>query len=176
MTFLLARFCWFPSNALWMTFRNRAAWLQLVEHGILNDAIFQRCSVGRTCATCLIHQQHRVSAVPGCGESAGRVAFSGSVIVSGFPVTGEIRFSPLETTGPMLANSINKGASHFISENGPVPGDYDVIIECLPAAATKAALAESVVPLVWKLKRRIEAGTELESDFFLDPMSATESE
>jgi len=115
------------------------------------------------------------SVVPGCGESSGRVAFSGSVTVSGLPVTGEIRFSPVET-GPMATTSINKGEYHFTSENGPLPDDYDVIIECLPAAAKKGAFAESFVPLVWKLKRRIEAGTEIESNFFLDPMSVTESE
>jgi hypothetical protein len=116
-----------------------------------------------------------LSAVPGCGDSSGRVAFSGSVTVSGVPVTGEIRFSPVET-GPMATTSIDNGEYHFTPENGPLPGEYDVIIESVPAAAKKGASAESVVPLEWKLKRRIEAGTVIESNFSLDPMAATQSE
>jgi hypothetical protein len=114
-------------------------------------------------------------AVPGCGDSSGRVAFSGNVTVSGLPVTGEIRFSPVEA-GPMATTTIENGEYHFTSENGPLPGDYDVIIESVPAAAKKGATAESVVPLRWKLRRSINARSKFDSSFALEPMSAIESE
>ena len=114
-------------------------------------------------------------AVPGCGDSSGRVAFSGNVTVSGLPVTGEIRFSPVEA-GPMATTTIENGEYHFTSENGPLPGDYDVIVESVPAAAKKGAAAESVVPLRWKLRRSIDARSNFDSSFALEPMSANESE
>jgi len=116
-----------------------------------------------------------LSAVPGCGDSSGRVAFSGSVTVSGTPVTGEIRFSP-DGKGPMATTMIDNGEYQFTSETGPLPGDYTVIIESVPAAAKKGATAEAIVPLKWKLTRRIEAGLKIDADFLLDPTSAIVSE
>ena len=105
-----------------------------------------------------------LSALAGCGESSGRIAFSGSVTAAGLPVTGEIRFSPVET-GPMATTSIDNGVYQFTSENGPFPGDYDVIIESVPAAAKKGASAESVVPLEWKLTHHIDAGSQQDTNF-----------
>ena len=48
----------------------------------------------------------------------------------------------------MATTSIDSGEYHFTSENGPLPGDHDVIIESVPAAAKKGASAEAVLPLV----------------------------
>ncbi|HRA87583.1 MAG TPA: hypothetical protein PK992_05935 [Planctomycetaceae bacterium] len=111
----------------------------------------------------------------GCGESSGRVAFSGNVTVSGTPLTGEIRCLP-DAKGPMATTKIDNGAYQFTSETGPLPGEYTVIIESVPAAAKKGATAEPVVPLEWKLTRRIEAGSKNEADFMLDPGAAIISE
>lgn len=116
-----------------------------------------------------------LSAVPGCCNSCGRVAFSGSVTVSGMPVTGEIRFSP-DGKGPMATTMIDNGKYRFTSETAPLLGDYTVIIETVPAAAKKGATAEAVVPLEWKLTRRFEAGSKIDADFLLDPTSAIVSE
>ena len=111
----------------------------------------------------------------GCGESSGRVALSGNVTVSGTPLTGEIRFLP-DAKGPMATTEIDNGEYRFTSETGPLPGDYTVIIESVSAAAKKGATAEPVVPLEWKLTRHVEAGSENESDFTLDPDAAIISE
>ena len=116
-----------------------------------------------------------LSAVPGCGNSSGRVAFSGSVTVSGTPVTGEIQFLPV-VKGPMATTMIDNGEYRFTSETGPLPGDDTVIIGSVPAAARKGATPEAVVPLEWKLTRRIEAGSKIGADFLLDPTSAIVSE
>jgi len=116
-----------------------------------------------------------LSGVPGCGESSGRVEFSGNVTVSGTPLTGEIRFLP-DAKGPMATTKIDNGAYQFTSETGPLPGEYTVIIESVPAAAKKGATAEPVIPLEWKLTRRIEAGSKNEADFMLDPSAAIVSE
>lgn len=111
----------------------------------------------------------------GCAESSGRVALTGSVTVSDTPLTGEIRFLP-DARGPMATTKIDNGAYQFTSETGPLPGEYTVIIESVPAAAKKGATAEPVVPLKWKLTRRIEASSKNESDFMLDPGAAIISE
>ncbi len=116
-----------------------------------------------------------ISAVPGCGDSSGRVALSGTVTVSGIPVTGEIRFSPV-TAGPMATTRIENGEYRFTSENGPLPSDYEVIIESVPAASKKGASAEAVLPLEWTLKRSVDARSRDDSDFLLDPLSAADSE
>ncbi len=111
----------------------------------------------------------------GCGESTNRLAFSGNVTVAGQPVTGAIRFSPVEA-GPMAMTGIDNGKYQFTSETGPIPGDYDVVIESLPATVKKGATAEVVVPQEWKVTRRIEAGVEFETDFSLEPASETVAE
>ena len=124
---------------------------------------------------CLFMCGFVLSAVSGCGDSSGRVAFFGSVTVSDTPVTGEIRFSPVGK-GPMATTMIENGEYRFTSETGPLPGDYTVIIEAVPAAAKKGATAEAVIPLQWKLTRRIEAGSKIDADFLLDPTLAIVSE
>ena len=111
----------------------------------------------------------------GCGESSDRVAFSGKVTVSSTPLTGEIRFLPM-SKGPTAATEIDRGEYQFTSETGPLPGEYTVIIESVAAAAKKGAAAEAVVPLEWKLTRRIDVGSKIEADFLLDPADAIISE
>lgn len=67
-------------------------------------------------------------------------------------------------------------AASITSEKGPLPGDHDVIIESVPAAAKKGATTEAVLPLEWKPKRRIDSISRNDADFLLEPMSGTESE
>jgi hypothetical protein len=105
----------------------------------------------------------------GCGESTGRMAFSGNVTVSGQPITGAIRYSPVDR-GPMATASIENGKYRFTSETGPVPGDYDVIIESKPAIVKKGAAAEVITPQEWKVTRRVEAGSKIDADFSLEPV------
>ena len=116
-----------------------------------------------------------ILAIAGCGESSDRLAFSGNVTVAGLPVTGAIRFIPVEN-GPMATTGIDNGRYQFTNVTGPLPGDYSVMIESLPATVKKGATAEIVIPQEWKVKRRIEAGVEFETDFSLEHVSETVAE
>ena len=68
--------------------------------------------------------------VAGCGGGDGleRVAVSGSVTINGEPVpNGVVRFKPAAgTEGPMANTMITDGQYDISSDQGPVPGNYDV--------------------------------------------------
>ena len=107
----------------------------------------------------------------GCGQPSDRLAFSGSVTVDDDPVTGSIRFAPIDK-GPMAMTSISNGRYNFTPATGPVPGNYNVRIELMPAAGKKGAGAELVVPQSWTVPFRIEPDVKFNPDFPLNSAAA----
>lgn len=81
----------------------------------------------------------------GCGGGDGleRVAVSGSVTINGEPVpNGVVRFKPAQgTEGPMASTMITDGQYEIPSDQGPVPGNYEVQVHAYedPSATTPTA-------------------------------------
>lgn len=65
----------------------------------------------------------------GCsGDKIDRLNISGTVNQAGGPANGIVRFVPKES-GPAATAEIKNGKFAFTHENGPIAGEYDVIVE-----------------------------------------------
>jgi hypothetical protein len=78
----------------------------------------------------------------GCGEPPAkpRTALSGKVTLDGRTnFIGQVRFHPAKgNVGPVAATVIRNGAYSFTSENGPVAGPQQVVVELMVASSEGA--------------------------------------
>ncbi len=84
--------------------------------------------------------------LPGCGSSnnsLGRLPISGMVVISksSTPVSGTISFLPKEK-GPAATAQIQEGTYQFTQQNGPIAGEYRVLISTKPGTNPPNASAD----------------------------------
>lgn len=92
----------------------------------------------------------------GCGRSdeLERLAVWGSVVQEGKGTfNGTVRFLP-KGDGPAVAADVTDGSYGFTTENGPIAGDYEVVVTQKTAGKgvllRQKKLSETARPMEWK--------------------------
>lgn len=84
----------------------------------------------------------------GCGNQEGihRVAVEGTVTIDGETIDGRVSLRPQPgTEGPLVTTTIEKGEFQLSEEDGPVPGDYDVVVIVGDVLGNRSSVTVSVI-------------------------------